>query len=457
MKPVAVINVAGLTAALMGDSAPRLKEIASGFRASVGPVLPAVTCPVQATYLTGLAPRGHGVVANGWYFRELSEVLFWRQSARLMSGETVWAAGKARDRGFTCAQLFWWFNMYCGADWAVTPRPAYPADGRKIPDIYADPPDVRTALNAKLGRFPLFNFWGPKAGIESTRWIASAAAEMIRTKRPTLTLVYLPHLDYDLQRLGPGHPDIPARVREVDEEVGRVAEAARSIGAEVIVLSEYGVAPVSGAVHINRELRNQGFLRVQRVLDRWELLDAGASRAFAVADHQVAHVYVKDAADVPGVKAALEKTAGIARVLDEKGKREAGLDHARSGELVALAAPDRWFTYFYWLDDRAAPDFARTVDIHRKPGYDPVELFLDPAIRFPAAKIGWKLLKKMAGFRTLMDVIPLDASLVKGSHGLAPAREEEGAVLLSTSQVGRADRIKAEAVKNLILATMFGG
>ena len=455
MKPVAVVNVAGLTASLLGKSSPRLNEIASGFRASIEPVLPAVTCPVQATYLTGLAPREHGVVANGWYFRELAEVLFWRQSARLMSGETVWAAGKARDRGFSCAQLFWWFNMYCGADWAVTPRPAYPADGRKIPDIYSEPADVRTALNTKLGRFPLFSFWGPKADLESTRWIASAAAEVIKSKRPTLTLVYLPHLDYDLQRLGPGHPDIPSRVSEVDAEVGRVADAARSIGAEVIVVSEYGVAPVAGPVHLNRELRNQGFLRVQRVLDSWELLDAGASRAFAVADHQVAHVYVKDTADLPAVKAALEKTPGVARVLDESGKREAGLDHPRSGELVALAAPDRWFTYYYWLDDRLAPDFARTVDIHRKPGYDPVELFLDPALKLPKLKIAGKLVKKALGFRTLMDVIPLDASLVKGSHGAAPAREEEGAVLLSTSGVGRADRLKATAVKDLILRTVF--
>ena len=455
MKPLAVINVAGLTPSLMGEATPRLNALASGFRASVGPVLPAVTCSVQATYFTGLAPRDHGIVGNGWYFRELSEVMFWRQSARLVAGETPWAAGRSRDKTFTCAQLFWWFNMHCGADWAVTPRPAYPADGRKIPDIYAEPADVRTSLNTKLGRFPLFHFWGPTADIESTEWIASAAAELIKAKRPTLTLVYLPHLDYDLQRLGPGHADIPARVREVDAEAGRVADAAKSIGAEVIVLSEYGVAPVGGAIHLNRELRGRGFLRVQRVLDRWELLDPGASRAFAVADHQVAHVYVRDAADVAAVKAALEKTPGVARVLDEEGKREAGLDHPRSGELVALAAPDRWFTYYYWLDDRLAPDFARTVDIHRKPGYDPVELFLDPAIRAPKLKIAWKLMKKARGFRTLMDVIPLDASLVKGSHGLAPAKEEEGAVLLSTSQVGAADRIAPESVKSLMLNTIF--
>jgi predicted AlkP superfamily pyrophosphatase or phosphodiesterase len=456
MKPVVVIDVVGLTPALMGEATPRLNALASGFRATLGPAFPAVTCPAQATYLTGLAPRDHGIIANGWYFRDLSEIFFWRQSARLVSGETVWQAGRARDRGFTCAQLFWWFNMYCGADWAVTPRPAYLADGRKVPDIYAEPSDIRTALNTRLGRFPLFNFWGPAAGIESTRWIASAAVEIIRSKKPTLTFVYLPHLDYDLQRLGPGHLEIPNRVREVDAEAGRVAEAARSIGAEVLVLSEYGMAPVSGAVHLNRELRERGFLRVQRVLDRWELLDPGASRAFAVADHQVAHVYVRDPGDLSEVKALLERTPGVARVLDEAGKKELGIDHPRSGELVALAAPDRWFTYYYWLDDRLAPDFARTVDIHRKPGYDPAELFLDPAIRGARLKIAWKLLKKALGFRTLMDVIPLDASLVRGSHGLPPPREEEGPVLLSTSTIGAADRVRPTDVKSLILRTIFG-
>src|SRR5262245_57231977 len=166
MKPVAVLNVVGLTPALMGESTPRLNSLASGFRASLGPVVPAVTCPVQSTYLTGLRPREHGIVANGWYHRDLAEVLFWRQSARLVSGEPVWQAGKARDKSFTCAQLFWWFNMYGGADWSVTPRPAYTADGRKIPDIYAEPADLRTSLNAQLGRFPLFNFWGPTANLE---------------------------------------------------------------------------------------------------------------------------------------------------------------------------------------------------------------------------------------------------------------------------------------------------
>ncbi len=456
MKPVVVLDVVGLTPSLLAH-APRISALsATGFRAPLGTVLPAVTCSAQSTFLTGRLPREHGVVGNGWYVREQAEVAFWKQSAGLVSGERPWEAGRARDRSFTCAQLFWWFNMYGGADWSVTPRPAYPADGRKIPDIYAEPPELRRELNAELGPSPLFQFGGPGASIASPAWLAPAAGRVIRATRPTLSLVYLPHLDYDLQRVGPAHPSIPGRVREVDAEAGRVIDAARDIGAEVIVLSEYGITAVSGPVHLNRALREGGFLRVQEVLDRWEILDAGASRAFAVADHQVAHVYVRDEADLAAVKGLLERTPGVARVLDAEGKRGAGLDHPRAGDLVALAAPDRWFTYYFWMDDAKAPDYARTVDIHRKPGYDPVELFLDPAIPLPKLKIAGKLLRKALGFRYLMDVIPLDAALVKGSHGLLPARDEDGPVLLSTSTAGAADRVAATGVKDLLLRTIFG-
>jgi predicted AlkP superfamily pyrophosphatase or phosphodiesterase len=402
---------------------------------------------VQSTFLTGLPPRDHGVVGNGWYFRELAEVLFWRQSNALVSGEKVWEAGRARDRAFTCAKLFWWYNLYSSADWSVTPRPAYPADGRKIPDIYAEPAELRAELNARLGRFPLFNFWGPTADLVSTRWIADAAIHVMRAKRPTLSLVYLPHLDYDFQRFGPSDPRSKQAVRDVDAEAGRVADAARELGAEVVVLSEYGITPVSRPVHINRALREAGFLRVQKVLDQWELLDAGACRAFAVADHQIAHIYVKRPEDAAAVRDVVAKVPGVGRVLDDAGKREAGLDHPRAGEFVALAAPDSWFTYYYWLDDALAPDFARTVDIHRKPGYDPAELVLAA----PKVKVALKLLRKMLGFRYLMDVIGLDASVVRGSHGLLPARDEDGPVWISSSKAGERARVAAADVKSLIL------
>jgi predicted AlkP superfamily pyrophosphatase or phosphodiesterase len=224
----------------------------------------------------------------------------------------------------------------------------------------------------------------------------------------------------------------------------------------VIVLSEYGITPVTGAIHVNRILRQVGMIAVRTELGR-ELLDAGASAAFAVSDHQVAHVYVKDPARLGEVRDLLAGTPGIERVLDADGKRELGLDHARAGDLVAISAADRWFTYYYWLDDDKAPDFARTVDIHRKPGYDPVELFLDPSLALPKVQVGWRLAKKALGFRMLMDVIPLDARLVKGSHGRVTDAVADGPMLVS-SDPDRvpAGSVNATAVKDLILDHVFG-
>ncbi|MBI3269677.1 MAG: alkaline phosphatase family protein [Planctomycetes bacterium] len=456
MRPVLVLLVVGLTPRLVTDRAPRLAALArDGFLAPIEPVLPAVTCPVQSTYLTGALPREHGIVANGWYFRDLAEISFWRQSNRLVGGEKVWEAGRARDPGFTCAQLFWWYNMYTSADWSVTPRPAYPADGRKLPDVYASPPELRRELTGRLGPFPLFRFWGPAADLVSTRWIVDAALDIFERRRPTMTLVYLPHLDYNLQRLGPADPRLAADVAAVDAEAGRLIDAARAGGAEVVVLSEYGIGPVSRPVHLNRVLREAGFLAVHDSL-AGELLDAGASRAFAVSDHQVAQVYVRRPEDVPAVRRVLEAVPGVERVLGDAEKAACGLDHPRSGELVAVAARDAWFTYYYWLDDLRAPDFARTVDIHRKPGYDPAELLLDPARPFVRLRLAARLAQKALGFRYLLDVIPLDATLVKGSHGRPPDDPADGAVLLASTRRLARDRIPATAVKALLLDAVFG-
>ncbi|MBI3723499.1 alkaline phosphatase family protein [bacterium] len=457
MKPLLVLDVVGLTREMLGDGAPNLSALAcEGFAAPIDPVLPAVTCPVQSTYLTGLAPSAHGIVANGWFDRDLQEVLFWKQSNRLVLGEDAWEAGKARDPAFTCAQLFWWFNMGCGADWAVTPRPAYPADGRKVPDCYARPAELRLELNVRLGRFPLFQFWGPLASIESTRWIADAAIFVLEKHRPTLTLVYLPHLDYDLQRFGPADPRAKDALRAVDAEVGRVVAKAREQGAGVIALSEYGIEPVSQDVALNRALREAGFLEVQRVLDSWEVLDPIASRAFAVCDHQVAHVYVREPSLVPRVREVLEKLSGVERVLDAEGKKKAGLDHARSGELVAIAAPGHWFSYYYWLDESRKPDFAATVDIFRKPGYDPAELFFSPGFA-TKARVGWRLAQKALGFRSVLDVVPTDGSLVRGSHGREPRSPERGAVFVSSSKEGACERVSPLEIKERMLRAVFSG
>ncbi|MGH7265483.1 MAG: alkaline phosphatase family protein [Candidatus Rokuibacteriota bacterium] len=456
MRRTLVLLVVGLSGELLGEGTPRLQALArAGGRRPLRTVLPAVTCSVQSTFTTGLPPAGHGCVANGWYFRELSEVWLWRQSNRLVAGEKVWEAGARRDPGFTCASLFWWYNMYSTASWAVTPRPMYPADGRKIPDVYTRPAELRDELTERLGRFPLFNFWGPTADIVSSRWIADCARHVHDTRRPTLTLVYLPHLDYGLQRLGPGHPAIRADLAAVDELCGELIDHVGRDGTRVIVLSEYGITPVTDAIHVNRALREAKLVQVRRELGR-ELLDAGASEAFAVADHQVAHVYVRRPELVGDVRRLLEGIPGVETVLDEAGKRAAGLDHPRAGELVAVARPDRWFSYYYWLDDAVAPDFARTVDIHRKPGYDPAELFLDPTLRAPRLRIGWRLARKALGFRYLMDVIPLDASLVRGSHGRPTDDPAAGPVFVSSEpRLLPAGEVAAADVKRLVLDHVF--
>jgi len=457
MHPTLVLDVVGLTPGLLGEHTPHLSVFArKGGARSLRTITPAVTCSVQSTFLTGLLPQGHGCVANGWYFRDQAEVGFWKQSNRLVEGEKVWEAARRRDPAFTCAKLFWWFNMYSTADLAVTPRPMYPADGRKLPDVYTHPAGLRDELQARLGTFPLFHFWGPTADIVSSQWIGRSAQHVLATFRPSLTLVYLPHLDYDLQRLGPRDPRITRDLREVDAVCGELLDRAEKDGTRVIVLSEYGITEVTDAVHPNRALRQAGFLKVRTERGR-ELLDAGASEAFAVADHQIAHVYVARPERIPEVKALLEALPGVERVLDEEGKRSVGLDHARSGELVAISQADRWFSYYYWQDDARAPDFARTVDIHRKPGYDPVELFLDPALSLPKLKIGWKLAQKALGFRTLLDVIPLDATLVRGSHGRLTERDEDGPLFLSSEpDLLPAGPIPATGVKELILDHLFG-
>jgi predicted AlkP superfamily pyrophosphatase or phosphodiesterase len=189
-----------------------------------------------------------------------------------------------------------------------------------------------------------------------------------------------------------------------------------------------------------------------------EMLDAGASEAFAVADHQVAHVYVRRPERIGEVAALLRAQDGVEEVWDAEGQRAKGLDHPRSGELVAVSAADRWFSYYYWLDDDRAPDFARTVDIHRKPGYDPVELFLDPSLAAPKAKIAWTLLRRKLGFRALLDVIPLDAALVKGSHGRPTDAAEDGPLLISSEpeRLPPGDTVDALDVKDLVLAHVFG-
>ncbi len=455
MKPLLVMDVVGLTPALLRH-APRLASIArEGFSTPVAPVVPAVTCTAQSSILTGLPPSGHGIVANGWYDRERAEVGFWKQSNHLVSGDMVWDAARLRDPRCTSANLFWWFNMYGSADFSVTPRPAYPADGRKIPDCYSHPADLRDRLQAELGLFPLFHFWGPKADLRSTRWIAEAAKRVLAWHAPSLVFVYLPHLDYPLQKVGPTHASIPGEVAAVDAVAGDLAEAYRARGYGVVALSEYGIEPVTDAVFPNRLLRGADLVAL-RVDATGELLDHGASRAFAVPDHQIAHVYCRSADDTASAREVLQGATGIARVLVGPERAEFGLDHPRSGEIVLLAERGRWFAHDWWTRADDAPDYQRTVDIHRKPGYDPRELFVDPSRPLMPLRIVAKLLARKLGFRALLDVVPLDTSLVRGSHGLPPSRPDDGPLLLSDGpHVAPAPATQLE-IKPFLLRRAFG-
>jgi len=450
-----VILVVGLSRRLLGPHTPHLGSLLRG-AATIDAVTPAVTCTAQSTYLTGRLPREHGIVANGWYFRDLNEVWLWRQSNRLVEGPKLWHAARALDPDFRCASTFWWYNMASDVDVAVTPRPLYLADGRKLPDCASDPPELREELTAALGTFPLFRFWGPAADLSSTRWIAAAARHVELTRRPTLQLVYLPHLDYCLQQRGPSG-EVAAEVAAVDRVVGELLALCDARKLRPVVLSEYGLTDVVGAVHPNRLLREAGLLAVKVDLGR-ETLDTARSRAFAVCDHQLAHVYVRRPEDVPAVAALLCGVAGVEQVWGRDGQAAVGLDHPRSGELVLLSAADRWFSYGWWLDDARAPDYARTVNIHAKPGYDPCELLIDPALRLPTLRIAAHLLKSRLGLRSLLELTPLDAGLVRGSHGRPTDDPEDGPLLLTgRPELLPGPRLAATAVHDVLLAHLRAG
>jgi predicted AlkP superfamily pyrophosphatase or phosphodiesterase len=509
MKRLAVLNVVGLTESLIGPHMPRLNEfLKNGAKAQVVPAFPAVTCTAQSNYLTGKTSSEHGIVGNGWYNRELAEVQFWKQSNHVVQARKIWEELRALDPAFTCAKLFWWYNMYSSADFSITPRPMYPADGRKVFDVHTWPYSIRTEIKKDLGEFPFPAFWGPAAGVDTpqgpadaaSRWIAESAKWIENKYQPTLSLVYLPHLDYNLQRHGPFSkptPDpsqegnktyragsVPASgdtrlaspvnpragkpalrvinqaihrdLQQIDAIVGDLSSFFQSRSVQLLLLSEYGITNVDTPIHLNRLFREKGWVTVKDELGL-EMLDCGVSKAFAVADHQVAHIYLNDRSIETEVSALLESTPGVAGVKRGREKQELGINHPRAGDLIAVASGHAWFTYYYWLDDRKAPDFARCVDIHRKPGYDPVELFLDPKIPAVKLKILWRLFQKKLGFRMLMDVIPLDATLVKGSHGCRTASRADWPVLITKQpDVLEAPEIESTEVYQIIKRIVTG-
>jgi predicted AlkP superfamily pyrophosphatase or phosphodiesterase len=399
MKYSIVLDIVGLEREHLDSGlVPNIAKIAqSGEAASLEPVFPAVTCTVQASILSGKFPRDHGIVANGLYDRDTYSVSFWEQPSFLVKAERAWDI--AKRNGAKTAALFWQNTMYASSDIVVTPRPIH-LDDKMVMWCYSKPVGYYEKLREKFGEFDLASYWGPLASAKSSEWIANAAEYTLENERPNMLFVYIPHVDYSAQRFGKGAPQVRDDVRKADEIVGRLMGKASKMGimdqVQFIIVSEYSFNDVKGAVPLNLVLRDAGLLSVRTIQGK-EFLDFEFSKAFAMVDHQVAHIFTKDRFASEARK-VLEATAGIDRVLDGEGKKKLGIDHSRSGELVAISERDRWFSYYWWHDESAAPDFARRVDIHRKPGYDPVELFFDPRTRS----------------------IPLDPSLVKGSHGRPP-------------------------------------
>ena len=402
MRYSIVLDIVGLEQKHVNDSGllPNIEKIAqAGESAQLEPVFPAVTCSVQASLLSGKYPSEHGIIANGFYDRSIYEVSFWEQPSSLVQAKRVWDIVKQK----TTAVLFWQNTMYANSDIIVTPRPIH-LDDKMIMWCYSKPIGYYDEkLKEKFGEFDLASYWGPLASPKSSEWIANAAEYTLENERPNFLFVYIPHVDYSAQRYGKDSTSVRQDLKKADEIVGRLVQKTRDLGihnqTEFILVSEYAFNDVHDAVPLNLQLRGNGLLSVRTIHDK-EYLDFEYSKAFAMVDHQLAHIYVKDGFESEARK-VLEGIAGVERVLDDKGKKDLGINHERSGELIAIADKDKWFSYYWWHDKSKAPDFARRVDIHRKPGYDPVELFVDPKTRS----------------------IPLDPSLVKGSHGRPPNLE----------------------------------
>ncbi|MEO1497691.1 MAG: nucleotide pyrophosphatase/phosphodiesterase family protein [Planctomycetota bacterium] len=405
---------------------PRLSElVAGGDHAPLSASAPAVTCPVQANMTTGELPGEHGVVANGFYWRDDARLEMWTAWNDKIERPQIWDRLHEHDRSITSAVWFPLLAKGCGADFICTPAPIHHPDGAESLWCYTKPERLYGDLTEQLGHFPLHRFWGPLAGIEATQWIVSSAVHIVREQRPNFLYAYLPHLDYRAQKFGPNSPEAVQACRELDVEIGRLVRETDDVGGGAptaplwIVASEYAITDVSRVAYPNRVLRDAGLLTVRRDAEGRELIDFEQSRAWALADHQTAHVFVANSSpDVIGkVKDLLVRVPEVAEVWDVDEQRRHGVAHERSADVLLVSDSDAWFAYYYWNDDAAAPAFARTVDIHRKPGYDPAEMFFDAAAK--AAGLG---------------PTPLDATLVRGSHGARVRTEEQRGVLLSSER-----------------------
>ena len=370
---VVVLDVVGLQPRHVTDElAPELSSL-FGDTTALRPAFPALTVPAQTTLATGRSPGEHGDVASGEYDREADEVAFWERDRD--GRDRLWET--ARGAGTTTGALFFQHLIGTDADVAVTPSPIEDEDNNMLEmDCWSNPDGFYDDLREEFGHFPLHNYWGPAAGEASSEWILDAATEAVDRFDPDLLWVYLPHLDYAGLRHGPGE-ELRSAVGEVDRLVGGFLDALRADDRwdETVVnlVSEYGFHGVETPVFPNRALREEGLLSVTDDGEGGEEVDLAGSDAFAMVDHQVAHVYLDD--EVDEARELLRGLDGVDEVLGEEGKAERGVDHPNAGDLVLVAEPTAWFQYYWWFDRGDAPYYATDMDIHAKPGFDPCELF----------------------------------------------------------------------------------
>lgn len=421
-KRVVVIDVVCLSSGNLDlkEGMPHLSALlGQGRLYKMRPVFPAVTLPVQASLTTGVFPEEHGVISNGFYSKDSYQVSFWEQASSLVQAERIWDRLKKKDANIKTAALFFQNTLYAHCDAVITPRPMHTDEGL-IQWCYSKPVGLYEEICASIGEFDLAHYWGPMASIKSSQWISKASIEVMARIKPDLMFVYLPHLDYCLQKLDPKGHAVEDELSLVDNEVGRIVQGVNDLGlageTTFIILSEYIFSEVHGDIALNRILREKGLLNVRNIKGR-EYIDLELSPAFAMADHQIAHIYIKPGNEKP-VRQVLERIDGIDYLLDADGKKAHRIAHPSSGDIIAVSAKDRWFSYYWWFDRSKEPDYATHVDIHRKPGYDPLELFIEPGT-----------------FK-----ISQDTSLIRGSHGYPALSDQDKTVLLLSGS--NCDRIK---------------
>ncbi len=453
-RAVLLLDVAALSPNQIGEHMPNLCRLASeGTQTPLVPPFGALTCPAHISMATGTSPADHGIVANGWYDREHARVFNWNRSNRLVERPQIFDTLRDRDPTAKTASLFWRHAAHSGADLKVIERPTYWASGKKTFDFYTEPGALHGRALSALGGFPFPFFWGPMAGWKSTDWILGLTELVLREERPTLTLSYAPFLDYDGQRYGPDDPRAVAGLTQMDAGLAPLLAAAKSLDIDVAVVSDYGFVSVDHPVFLNRILRRAGYIEVHDAANG-EVLEPGRCRAFAHCDNQMAQIYVHDPADRSAVAALLAEVDGVKKVLGPAEITDAGLAHARTGDLVCVAEKNAWFAYPYWLEERKAPDFARCIAIFDKTGFDPCELFAPPGFggKF---HLGRRVLQKKMGLAVPFDVIDPDASRIGGARNADRADLEGGAVLITSWRREHAPSLPMEAVHDLLLDRIF--